>query len=173
MWKIIFFSLLAYSPLHHLNYNVLKSDVPFLGYLGIVLCIALSSVGTARGYQAIGKYMMGASIRTPRVGTRSLLGIVICEANFFFCLVISNILLMKMDSVKSYGGHSVLFASGLIVGTCSYCSSVASGIICAAITMMDAKDPTLFYKLVFLEVIPAGIGILGLVLGLVLSEKAT
>ena len=55
---------------------------------------------------------------------------------------------------------------------CSYCSSVASGIICAGITMMDAKDPTLLYKLVFLENISAGIRILGLVLGLVLSEKA-
>lgn len=172
MWKIICLSLLAYLPLHYINYSVLESSVPFLGYFGIVMCIALSSVGTARGYQAIGRYMVGASVRAPRVGTRSLLGIVVCEANFFFCLVISNLLITKMRNVESYGGHFVLFASGLIVGACSYCSSVASGIICAVITMMDAKDPTLFYKLVFLEIMPAGIGILGLVLGLVLSEKA-
>lgn len=172
MWKTIFFLVAAYIPLHHLNYNVLKGNAPFLSCFGIVMCIALSSLGTSKGYQAIGRYMIGASIKTPRVGTRALLGIVICEANFFFCLVMSNLLLTKMNDVQSYGGQFVLFAAGFIAGACSYCSSLASGIICATITMMDAKDPTLFYKLVFLEVIPAGIGILGLVLGLVLSDKA-
>jgi V-type H+-transporting ATPase proteolipid subunit len=172
MWKIISVFVLAYLPFHYLNYTVLGGNSPFLGCLGIVLCIALSSVGTSRGYQAISRYMTGASIRTPRVGTRSILGIVICEANFFFCLVMSNLLLTKMQNIKTYGGQFVLLASGIVVGACSYCSSVSSGIICAAITMMDAKDSTLFYKLVFLEIIPAGIGILGLVLGLVLLEKA-
>ncbi|AFN83105.1 putative vacuolar ATP synthase proteolipid [Encephalitozoon romaleae SJ-2008] len=172
MWRIIFFLVLGYIPLHYLNYVVLKGDAPFLPSFGIVMCIALSSFGTSKGYQAIGRYMIGASIKTPRVGTRALLGIVICEANFFFCLVMSNLLLSKIENVKSYGGQFILFTAGFIAGACSYCSSLASGIICAAITMMDAKDPTLFYKLVFLEVIPAGIGILGLVLGLVLSDKA-
>ncbi|KMV65915.1 putative ATPase [Encephalitozoon cuniculi EcunIII-L] len=172
MWKIIFFLVTGYLPIHYLNYAVLNGDAPFLASFGIVMCIALSSFGTSKGYQAIGRYMIGSSIKAPRVGTRALLGIVICEANFFFCLVMSNLLLTKMDNVKSYGGQCILFSAGFIAGVCSYCSSLASGIICAAITMMDAKDPTLFYKLVFLEVIPAGIGILGLVLGLVLSDKA-
>lgn len=172
MWKLIIFCMLAYFPIHYMAYSILNTDTPVLAHFGIIMCVALSSLGTARGYQAIGKYMIGSAVRTPRVGTRSILGIVICEANFFFCLVLSNLLLVKMKKTDSFGGQFILCASGFIVGTCSYCSSVASGIICAAITMMDAKDPSLFYKLVFLEVMPAGIGILGLVLGLVLSEKA-
>ncbi|KAH9411310.1 hypothetical protein HK407_06g11410 [Ordospora pajunii] len=172
MWMIIFFLIGAYIPLHYLNYSILEGTSPFLSCFGIVMCIALSSIGTAKGYQSIGRYMIGASIKTPRVGTRALLGIVICEANFFFCLVMSNLLLIRMNEVKSYGGQFILFTSGFIAGVCSYCSSLASGIICAIITMMDSKDPSLFYKLVFLEIIPAGIGILGLVLGLVLSDKA-
>ena len=68
--------------------------------------------------------------------------------------------------------HYLYFCSGLFVGLCNYFSSVTTGIICGIISMIDARDPTLFYKLVILEIIPASIGLVGFIIGIVLNSKS-
>ena len=38
--------------------------------------------------------------------------------------------------------------------------------------MIDAKNSLLFYKIVVLEIIPASIGLIGFIIGIILNSKA-
>ncbi|ORD98102.1 VATO2 [Hepatospora eriocheir] len=169
--KYILISTLIISLL-----SLLFSPVNLLAYIGMFLCFTLSALGTARGILSISKYVSGASILAPHVGTKSILGTVVCEANFLTgiitCVMINNTLNLNIDKELSDKAHYIYFSSGLFVGICNYYSSEATGLICAVISMMDAKDPSLFYKIVILEIIPASIGLIGFIMGIVLNSKA-
>ncbi|ELA41077.1 uncharacterized protein VICG_01870 [Vittaforma corneae ATCC 50505] len=146
-----------------------------LGYAGIVYCFLLSSLGASQGIWTISNYVAGTSIKYPRVGTKSILGTVVCEANFLsgIILCVLNFNTLRYTSNLSNASHYILFCSSLFVGLCSFFSSIATGLICAVISMMDAKDELLFFKVVILEVIPASVGLIGFILGIVMSSKST
>ncbi|ORD94435.1 hypothetical protein ECANGB1_2792 [Enterospora canceri] len=152
--------------------TLLFSPVNVMGYVGIFLCFLLSALGTARGILSIATYVSGASIKAPRIGTKSILGTVVCEANFLTgiitCVMLNNTMSHKLPDKA----HYIYFCSGLFVGICNYFSSVATGLLCAVISMMDARDPSLFYKIVVLEIIPASVGLVGFIMGIVLNSKA-
>lgn len=152
--------------------TLLFSPVNVLGYIGIFLCFALSALGTAKGILSIATYVSGASIKAPRIGTKSILGTVVCEANFLTGIITCVMLNNTMGTNLPARAHYIYFCSGLFVGLCNYFSSVATGMLCAVISMMDAKDPTIFYKIVVLEIIPASVGLIGFIMGIVLNSKA-
>lgn len=147
----------------------------FLGYVGIVLCFILSSLGTAKGLWSISNYVSGTSIKSPRIGSKSILGTVVCEANFLsgIILCVLNFNLIRTAKLLSNGSNYMLYCSSVFVGICSYYSSIATGLICAVISMMDGKDEQLFFKVVVLEIMPASIGLIGFILGIVMSSKST
>lgn len=146
-----------------------------LGYAGITYCFVLCSIGTAKGIWNISNYVSGASIKTPRVGTKAILGTVVCEANFLSGIILCVLMYNTMKRAEDVTAlmHYFYFCSGIFVGMCSYYSSVATGLICASISLMDSKDPSLFYKVVALEIIPASVGLIGFILGIVMNSKAT
>lgn len=173
MLKLLFCLFLGYLLIEALRSYFGDSSRSILGYWGIILCFVLCGVGTGKGMSSISKYVSGASIKVPRCATKSILGTVVCEANLL-CGIIECISIHAKIRNQPYSApcHYIFFASGLLVGACSYFSSISTGIVCGLITMMDAKDPSLFFKLVILEIIPASIGIIGFVIGMFMIEKA-
>lgn len=146
--------------------------VSVIGFIGIIYCFILSALGTAFGLWNISTYVSGTSIKFPSVGTKSILGTVVCEANFLSgiitCIMTYGHLKNKISDAQNY----LYFSSCLFVGICNYFSSVSTGLICAVISMMDGKSPSLFYKVVVLEVMPASVGLIGFILGIILNSKA-
>lgn len=153
--------------------SLLLSPVNVLGYLGMFACFILSAMGTAEGILSISRYVSGASIKAPSVGTKSILGTVVCEANFLTGIITCVMLNSSIGESTGSRAHYTYFSSGLFVGLCNYYSSVATGHICAVISMMDARDPALFFKIVILEIIPASVGLLGFIMGIVLNSKSS
>ncbi|KAM0687885.1 V-type proton ATPase 21 kDa proteolipid subunit [Conglomerata obtusa] len=140
----------------------------------MTLCFTLAALGTTRGLSTISSAVSGGSILTPRIGSKSMIGTVFCEANFLYA-IITDIMLYaqfpKPDDPFLLEKGSIIFACGFVVGICCYFSSVSTGIVCGAISVMDAKDQTLFPKLVAMELISSSIGLMGLVIGFVMREK--
>lgn len=153
-----------------LSLSLLPEDI--LGYAGLVYCFLLCSLGTASGIWNIASYVSGTSIRAPGVGTKAILGTVVCEANFLSGIITCVLAYNTLKKEVPVPVHYFYFASSLFVGMCSYFSSVSTGLICAVISMVDGKDPNIFYKVVALEVIPASVGLIGFILGIVLNSKA-
>ncbi|TBU06337.1 hypothetical protein CWI38_0144p0060 [Hamiltosporidium tvaerminnensis] len=175
---IVSLLIYKYKNIHSIK-GVIEDITPFLGYLGVIICFSLNALGTAKGMRSIGKSVSGASILMPRVGAKSIIGTVICEANFIFSLIQTKSLMDILNKCKSVSDekvtsivHHIILCAGCIVGISGYASSIATGMNCAAICIMDAKDPTLFANLVAIELISGGIGVLGFVLGFIMKEKA-
>lgn len=145
-----------------------------LGYVGIILCFLLSALGTSTGVWTIANHVSGTSIKVPRVGTKSILGTVVCEANFLSgiiqCILSFNYI-RSFEAITAKDSY-LFFCSNIFVGMCSYFSSVSTGMICAVISMVDGKDPNVFFKVVILEIIPASVGLIGFILGIVMNSKA-
>ncbi|KAM0674003.1 V-type proton ATPase subunit c'' [Gurleya vavrai] len=157
-------------PLSLLFYKFL----PFIPYFGIILCFVLSAFGTIKGISAISSSVSGGSILTPRIGTKSTIGILLCEANFIYGMITLMMLqsfLPAKDDNFALEKSCIIFASAFAVGICSYYSSISIGVVASAIAVMDAKDPKLFIKLVSFEIICSSLGLLGLVIGFVVREK--
>ena len=148
------------------------SPINILGYVGIFLCFSLSALGTAQGIFTIATYVSGSSIKAPNVGTKSILGTIVCEANFLTGIITCVMLNNTMVNTLPIKAHYIYFCSGLFVGICNYFSSVATGLLCGIISMIYAKNSLLFYKIVVLEIIPASIGLIGFIIGIILNSKA-
>lgn len=172
MLKIVFFTACLIIPLAYCINRVVEGDIQIIGYAGILLSLTLGMIGTAKGMVNISSYVCGASIVTPRVATKSIFGIVICEAGMI-CTVIHVVqAVMTVKSMnQTYLNNYLMMLSCIITGASIYFSCVSVGIICGIITLMDAKDPHIFFKIIAMEIIPAGIGVLGFVCGAIFSSK--
>lgn len=167
--------LIAYKFFNISSFELLvKKITPMCGYLGVFSCFSLGAAGTAKGISTIARSMSGGSVKFPKIGSKALLGIIFCEANFMYTFIHCIMLRMTMGKItdtNEYRMQHMILACGIVVGISSYCSSVSTGVICGAITVMDTKDHKLFSKLVPMELISSSIGLLGMVIGFVLNEK--
>ncbi|ELA47816.1 hypothetical protein VCUG_00658 [Vavraia culicis subsp. floridensis] len=153
-------------------FDLFLNDALF-AYLGSFLCFILNAIGTTKGMLAISRTCAGASIFNPKIGSKSLVGVIICEGNLLCGIVISYFIFNSIphDSKNLKDVSYILFGAGTITGAVGFASSFATGIICAAICVMDAKDPKLFSKLVFYEFLAGSLGVMGIGIGFIMKEK--
>lgn len=149
-------------------------DSPFFAYLGSFLCFILNTIGTTKGMLSISRTCAGSSIFNPKIGSRSLVGVIICEGNLLCGIVISYFIFSAIPKNKSSNIEKIsyiLFGAGTITGAVGFASSLATGIICAAICVIDAKNPKIFSKLVFFEFLAGSLGVMGIVISFIMKEK--
>lgn len=70
-----------------------------------------------------------------------------------------------------YTGYA-LFWSGVTVGMCNLICGVSVGINGSSAALADAADPTLFVKVLVIEIFSSVLGLFGLIIGLLVSGKA-
>ncbi|EPR77982.1 Vacuolar ATP synthase subunit C [Spraguea lophii 42_110] len=197
---LLYFSYMLFSSFSNKSISADTSSlgssysltINILGYSGILISFVLSTLGSIRALSCISKSVSGASILVPQVGTKSFFGIVICETNFITCgLIMCFTMLIKLGEIQRkfksdlsnisdisprlasiLGFNQIYFVTGVITGLCSYASSISTGIICSAVTFMDAKDPSLFFKLVAMMFFSGAIGILSFVAGYMIISAA-
>lgn len=168
-------SLFAYKLFNISTLDLLlHSYYKLLPLAGPTICIILGGAGSARGIVTISNTVAGTSIKATRRGSKNIIGYILCEACFIYALIMSLLLAYSIPESKTenyIGSLHVLLAAGAITGACSYYSAVATGTICAGITMMEAKDPTAFKKLFMMELLSSSISIFGFVVGFLLKDR--
>ncbi|EFP74507.1 H(+)-transporting V0 sector ATPase subunit c'' [Puccinia graminis f. sp. tritici] len=149
--------------------------------LGIALNIGLSVIGAGWGIFTTGVSILGGGVRTPRIRTKNLISIIFCEVVGIYGVIGAIVFSSKIGAFASaeslytkenyYTGFS-LFWGGLIMGFCNLLCGIGVGISGSNAALADASDPSLFVKILVIEVFSSILGLFGLIIGLLVSGKA-
>ncbi|KAH9197536.1 hypothetical protein AeNC1_000486 [Aphanomyces euteiches] len=155
------------------------------GSLGIAIGFGFFVIGAAWGIFLTGSSLLGASVKAPRIRTKNLVSIIFCEATAIYGVIISIILLNKMDvpavrlpsdpplslDQMYFAGYAV-FGSGLAVGLTNVASGVSVGIAGSSCALADAQNAALYVKILIVEIFASALGIFGVIVGIIVSNNA-
>nr|AWH97621.1 V-ATPase subunit C [Leishmania tropica] len=165
-------------------WSILKAVSPYAwASMGTGIGIALSILGAAWGILTSGASISGAAIRAPEIRSKNLISIIFCEAVAIYGVILSIIMMGKIQASSSsvgsggvykyqtiIGGYT-LFAAGIAVGIGNMACGIAVGIVGSSCAIADAHSSSLFVKVLVIEIFASALGIFAVIKGVLMAQK--
>lgn len=168
--------------------DIFNNISPFAwAFVGMALSLGLSVLGAAWGVWITGSTLVGAAVKAPRIKSKNLVSVIFCEATAIFGVIIAIILQGKISAQSTdlsggktpqetcaqlfFAGYAIFWA-GISVGFTNLASGITVGISGSGCALADAQNPSLFVKILIVEIFGSALGIFGLIVGIIQSQNA-
>ena len=150
-------------------------------HANIDLCLCVN-----RGIMITSSSILGSMVKMPRIQSKNLISIILCEACGIFGLIIA---LLVFQQKKPQGSANVMYYDrekyqiaensgfaafwvGILVGLSNLFCGVCVGVLGSSTALVTAQNGTTFISMLIVIIFASAIGLYGVIIGIIVNTQS-